>query len=290
MRATRIRLGVWLGVMLGLVLPCAASRSVMDEAGRTVVVPDHAHRIVSLVPSITDDVFSIGGGADVVAVSDYTQYPAEAKLKPTVGSILNPSMEAIVALHPDLVLAMPKANGAATLEQMARFGIPVFLVDPHGVDGILRSIESVGRATGREAEAGDVVRRLRGRADAVRARVKGLPVVSVFMPISYDPVITIGRSAFITEVITAAGGRSITDDIAEEWPYISLETVIARAPEALLLVRGGRTTVEVLKSRPGWSGLPAVKSGRVYFVDKRVEFPSPVAIDAMEDLAKEFHP
>ena len=278
------------GLLLAGATPCVASRTLKDETGRTVVLPDHPHRIISLVPSITDDVFEIGGAADVVAVSDFTQYPEEARKKPSVGSILNPSMEAIVALHPDLVLGMPHANQAAVLEQMERFGIPVFLVDPHGMDGILRSIGDVGRAIGREPEAAELVGRLGRRVDAVKARVKGLPAVSVLMPVYYDPVITIGRGAFITELIAMAGGRSITDDLPAEWPHISLEAVVERAPEALLLVRGGKTTVEVLRSRPGWSGIPAVKNGRVFYVDKRVEFPSPVAIDALEDLAREFHP
>ena len=124
----------------------------------------------------------------------------------------------------------------------------------------------------------------------VRRRVDGKPLIRVFMPVSYDPPITIGKGAFITEIIAAAGGRSITDDIQQEWPHISMETVIARAPESLLLVRGGMISVDILQTRPGWNILPAVRNGRVYYVDKRVEFPSPVAIDALEDLTRQFHP
>jgi iron complex transport system substrate-binding protein len=103
-------------------------------------------------------------------------------------------------------------------------------------------------------------------------------------------VITIGQGAFITEIIALAGGRSITDDLRQEWPHISMEAVVARAPHALLMLRGGHTTIESLKDRPGWNVLPAVRAGRVYYVDKRVDFPSPVAIDALEDLARQFHP
>jgi ABC-type Fe3+-hydroxamate transport system substrate-binding protein len=124
----------------------------------------------------------------------------------------------------------------------------------------------------------------------VRAAVAGKPVTSVFMAVSYDPVITIGKSSFITEIVEAAGGRSITDDIAQEWPQISMEAVIARAPQALLMMRGGTITLAILKTRPGWDKLPAVRAGRVYFIDQRVELPSPIAIDALEDLAKQFHP
>lgn len=271
-------------------VPCMASRTAVDEAGRKVTLPDHAHRIICLVPSITDSMFALGAADDVIAISDYVQYPAEAKLKPSVGSISNPSMETILSLHPDLVLGMPHENGQAALDQFARLGIPVYLVDPHGIAGVLHSLTSLGEATGREPQAAALVLRLRGRIDAVRASVKGKPIVSVFMPVSYDPVITIGKGAFITDIIEVAGGNSMTSDINQEWPHISMEAVIARAPEALLMMRGGKITPELLRTRPGWESLPAVRTGRVYFVDKRVNFPSPVAIDALEDLAKQFHP
>jgi iron complex transport system substrate-binding protein len=275
---------------LTFVIPGWASRVLKDETGRAVTVPDHPHRIICLVPSITDSVFSLGAADDVVAVSDYVKYPPEALRKPSVGSISNPSMETILSLHPDLVLGMPKSNQQSVLEQIQSLGIPVYLVDPHGVAGILQSITSLGQAINREPQAAAVVARLKQRIAAVRASVQGKPLIKVFAPVSYDPVITIGKGAFITEIIEAAGGESITSDLAQEWPQISMEAVVARAPEALLLVRGGRITIDILKDRPGWNTLPAVRDRRVYFVDKRVEFPSPVAIDALEDLAKQFHP
>jgi ABC-type Fe3+-hydroxamate transport system substrate-binding protein len=277
-------------LLASLAVPCQAARSVTDETGRTVTVPDHPHRIVCLVPSITDDVFALGGGDDVIAISDYVEYPAEAKSKPSVGSISDPSLEMLVSLHPDLVLGMPHANNQATLDQLQRLGIALYLVDPHGVAGILHTISSVGSAIGRDSEAHALVMRLTRRIQAVQAGVKGKPVVEVFMPVSYDPVITIGKGAFITEMIALAGGHSITDDIHQEWPHISMETVIARAPAALLMLRGGRTTMASLKDRAGWNTLPAVREGRVYYLDKRMDFPSPIAIDALEDLAHQFHP
>jgi iron complex transport system substrate-binding protein len=276
--------------ILTLVIPCWASRVLKDETGRSVTVPDHPHRIICLVPSITDSVFSLGAADDVVAISDYVKYPPEALVKPSVGSISNPSMETILSLHPDLVLGMPKSNQRSVLDQIQSLGIPVYLVDPHGIAGILQSITSLGQAINREPQAAAVVARLLQRIAAVRASVQGKPVIKVFAPVSYDPVITIGKGAFITEIIEAAGGQSITADLAQEWPQISMEAVVARAPEALLLVHGGRITIDLLKDRPGWNALPAVRERRVYFLDRRIEFPSPVAIDALEDLAKQFHP
>jgi iron complex transport system substrate-binding protein len=276
--------------MLVAVAPCHASRIVTDEAGRAVTVPDHPRRIVSLVPNITDDVYSLGAGDDVVGISDFTEYPAEARSKPVVGTITDPSIEAIVALRPDLILGTPYANNQNALDALQRLGIPVFLIDPHGVEGILRSLTALGSALNRQAEAAALVSRLNQRIDAVRARVQGKPVVRVFMPVSYDPVFTIGRGSYITELVSLAGGRSITDDLKQEWPETSLEAVIARAPEALLMLRGGSTTLASLEKRPGWKLLPAVRNRRVYYVDKRIDFPSPVAIDALEELAREFHP
>ena len=276
--------------LLTLATNARATRTVTDETGRAVQVPDHPHRIISLVPSVTDAVYAIGAGDDVVAVSDYVEYPAEAKKKPSVGSILTPSLETIVSLHPDLLLAMKTQNGAGYVERFRQLGIPIFLVDPHGIDGIFRSILSLGDALNRRPQADAEVATLRHRLATVRASVQGKPVVSVFLPVWYDPVITIGQGAFITEMIAAAGARSVTADIPQEWPHISIEAVIARAPDALLLTRGGKVTLDLLKTRPGWQSMPAVTQSKVFYVDKRMDFASPVAFDALEDLAKQFHP
>ena len=270
--------------------PCFASRALTDEMGRKVVVPDHPHRVICLMPTVTDTVFALGAGGDVVAISDYTKYPAAALTKPSVGDLIKPSIETILSLHPDLVIGTQPKGPMEVTDQLERAGIPVFLVSPHGIAGIFQSIESVGMALNRTPQADALVHSLQERVDAVKARTKGLPAPRVFMPIWYDPITTIGKNAFITEVIEAAGGRSVTDDLASEWPQISMEVVLERAPDALLLVRGGKTTLQVLQDRPGWSSMTAIKARRAYYVDDRINFASPVAIDALEDLAKQFHP
>jgi iron complex transport system substrate-binding protein len=279
-----------LSLLIVLALPCFASRTLTDEVGRKVVVPDHPHRVVCLMPSVTDTVFALGAGDDVVGISDYTKYPAEALKKPSVGDLIKPSIETILSLHPDLVIGLQPMGPMESTEELERLGIPVFLVSPHGIAGVLHSVESIGQALNRTAQADALAASLQHRVDAVRARTRGLPSPTVFMPVWYDPIITIGKHAFTTEIIELAGGRSVTDDLAADWPHISMEIVLARAPGALLLVRGGKTTLEVLQSRPGWSKVPAVQARRVYYVDGRIDFPSPVAIDALEDLAKQFHP
>lgn len=269
---------------------CLASRKVTDELGRTVVVPDHPHRLICLAPSVVDDVYSLGAGADVIAVSDYTLYPPEAAKKQTIGAPLNPSLEKIIELHPDLVLGTGGMNQIPGIDQLAHYGIPVFMVDPHEIAGIYKSIESLGEALDRQEQATALVSALQARELAVRKRIRGKPRIRLFMPIWYDPIVTIGKHAFITELIAAAGGESITSDIGQEWPQVSLEAIIARKPDALLLIKGSKLSLNDLVDRPGWQALTAVRDRRVYYVDRRIEMPSPAAIYAMEDLAKELHP
>jgi iron complex transport system substrate-binding protein len=286
-----MRIQLWIVILLtSLAVPCFAGRTLKDELGRTVEVPDHPHRVICLIPSVVDIIYSLGAGADVVAISDFTKYPKEALQKPSIGLPLSPSMEAIVAQHPDLVLGSGDLNVLESAGSLQRLGIPVFMVDPHGVDGIYASILSIGKVLNREADAAALVARLRARVEVVKARVAGKPKLRVLMAIWYDPVMTIGKRAFIGELIEAAGGRSVTDDIAQEWPEISLESIVSRQPDAILFIKGSKLTAEELKTRPGWQHVTAVQQGRVYYVDDRIQYPSPVAFDALEDLAKQFHP
>ena len=273
------------GTSLGL-----ASRIVIDEAGRSVTVPDHPHRIVCLVPSVTDAVFALGLGDEVVAVSDYTTYPPAALKKPSIGSLVKPSIETILSYHPDLVVGTKIPGSAETADQLQHVGVPVYLVDPHGLKGILQSVTGIGNALNRAPEATALDARLRQRIEAVRQRVAGKPASRVLFTVWYDPIITIGKHAFITEIIEAAGGHSVTDDLLPDWPQVSIETVVTRAPDALLLVRGGKITIDALVNRPGWNSLAAVQRARVFYVDSGIQEPSPVAIDALEELAKQFHP
>ena len=276
-------LAAWVG-------PVYASRVLTDESGRKVTVPDHPHRVICLLPSVTDTVFALGSGDDVVAISDYTTYPPAALKKPSIGSLVKPSIETILSFHPDLVLGTEIPGSAETATQLEAVGIPVYLVDPHDLAGILHSVASIGEALNRGQKAAALNASLERRIDAVRARTAGKPAPRVLVPIWYDPIITIGKHAFITEIIEAAGAKSVTDDLIPDWPQISLEAVITRAPDSLLLIRGGKISIDTLQKRPGWSSLPAVQAGKVYYVDSGIQDPSPVAINALEELAKEFHP
>jgi ABC-type Fe3+-hydroxamate transport system substrate-binding protein len=275
--------------LLGSVSAMAA-RKVHDELGREVAVPDSPHRIVCLAPSITDIVFTLGAGARVAGITDYTKYPPEASAKPSVGGVINPSLEKLASLQPDLVLAIADLNSFDIVRSIQDLGFPVFIIQPHGIAGIYRSVQSIGEAINEPDRASALVRSLRAREDAVRRRVAGKKRPSLFFLLWPDPLMSAGKGAFINELIEIAGASSITSDVENEWPRIALETVVARQPQYLLIVKGTAIDLANLRSRSGWNSLEALKNGRVLYVDDRINFPSPLAFDALEDLAKQLHP
>lgn len=273
-------------------IPVLASRRVTDELGRTVVVPDYPHRIVCLTPSLTETVYALGGGDLIAGVSDYTTFPAEAHSKPSVGGLVDPSMEKIVSLQPDLVLMAIRLNRQETITQLEELKIPAFVIDPQGLDGVLKMIRSVGEAINHGEQAQALVKHLTEKRDAVTVRVKGLARPRVLVVIWYDPVLTAGGKAFISDVIAAAGATSVTADIPQAWPQISMEQVLERSPDFLLLIKElhGGITLDLLKSRAGWDRLEAVRSAHVIYVDEKLELPSPSVFEALEELAKVLHP
>jgi iron complex transport system substrate-binding protein len=272
---------------LALALPSYAVRVVTDETGRKVQLPDVVHRIVCLTPSITDTVFAIGAGDKVAGITDYTVYPPEALKKPSIGEVLRPSLERIAALHPDLVIGVAPLNDPETIRGVERMNVPVFLVNQSGIEGLYRSIQSIGRAAGRDAAAQALVAKLRAREARVRAEAAKGTQPSVLFAISITPCITAGRGAFITELLTAAGARSVTGDMPQEWINVNIEALMPRRPEYILLLRDSPVGLKEMRQSAGWSAMEAVRAGRVLRIDERLQYPSPVAFDALEDFARQ---
>lgn len=279
-------------VVLTSAYPVFASRRVTDELGRTVLVPDQPHRIVCLTPGLTETVYKLGAGDAIAGVTDYTEFPAAARTKPSVGGLVDPSIEKIAALAPDLVLMAANLNHEETIHQLEDLRIPVFVVDPQGLAGILKMIQSVGEAIGRGPAALALVKQLAEKRDAILSRVSGLSRPKILVVIWYDPVLTAGSRAFITEAIAVAGGDSVTADIPQAWPQVSMEEVLRRSPDFLLLIKElhGGITLDTLRAHAGWDRLEAVRNARAIYVDERVELPSPSVFDALEGLAHALHP
>jgi iron complex transport system substrate-binding protein len=269
----------------------ALVRAVTDGAGRRVDLPEQPRRVVALTPSLTEMAYSFGAGDVIVGVTDHTDYPSGARAKPSVGGMVDPSIERIVALGPDLVLAKLESNRPATIDALQHLGIPVFVIRPEGLEGILEAVEQAGLALNRVQDARTAVARLRARRQDVAARVVGLPKPRVFVLIWPDPVATVGRHSFIAEAVEAAGADCVTSSLPQQWPRLSLEEVVRLAPDTLVLIANGHPTLSIdeLKTRPGWNRVPAVVANRFIEIDARLEHSSPVVFDAIEELARMLH-
>jgi iron complex transport system substrate-binding protein len=260
--------------------------------GRRVRIPARAARIVSLAPSITETVFVLGAGERLVGVTDYCDYPPEAARKPRVGGISTPSFEAILALRPDLVLATSESNRAEHVERLTALGLPVYVIRPLDFETVLDSIERIGGVLGRTAEARARVDSMRRDADAIAHAVGGVPRPRVLYVVWPNPLIAPGRGTLITELLQRAGGESVTGAEPLPYPRLSLETVVERRPDRIIVGRHGQGSVEDLLR--GWERLgavAAVREGRVYAVDgDLVHRPGPRMIEALRSLARVIHP
>jgi iron complex transport system substrate-binding protein len=286
------RMAFQLGLMLLAVMCPLSARILTDQTGRRVDVPEHPSRIVSLSPGITETLFLLGLGDRVVGVTDSCEYPPEAKLKPSVGSTLNPSIETILTLKPDLVLGSPQANRRETADQLARVGIPLYGVTAQTVDGTLACIADLGRAVSREAEAGELVHQLQSRIDAVARRIAGRKPPRVLFVVWYRPLMTAGPQTFLSDVIRRAGGDPMGAGLSGEWPKLSVEEALRLQPDVILFpqTQAFAPNLNEFRTLAGWKDMRAVKEGRVYFVSDTIVRVSPRLVDALEDVARHLHP
>ena len=279
--------------LAGLLLPQTASAfTVTDQTGRRVVLPAPPARIVSLVPSVTETVFTIGAQDRLVGVTDFCDHPAAARQKPSVGGMISPSLEGIVALKPDLVVATPAGNRHETFDQLNRLKIPIYLVNPVSVHDVLDLIARLGRLTDRGEEADREAIRLRERIRDVSARVAGRPRPRVLYVLWPDPLIVPARGALVSELIALGGGDSVTTDGGQGYPRYSLEAALARNPEVILIASHDATRSPLVRSKwERFTEVPAVSAGRLHTVDGNLMHRyGPRIVDGLEVLARLIHP
>ncbi|HBT46273.1 MAG TPA: cobalamin-binding protein [Peptococcaceae bacterium] len=269
--------------------------TIVDDMGREVTLKARPDRLVSLSPGNTEILFALGLGDKVVGVDDYSDYPPEAVEVPKVGGFSNPNVEKIMALEPDLVLATNMHEQA--VRRLEEVGIPVAVVSPKSVEGVLGSIGWISKAAAAEEEAADLVDHLKERIQKVRSAVEGIPPEErpwVYYEVYYDPIMTAGPRTFIGQLIELAGGRNIAYDAQTDYPEFSAEAIIERNPEVIIFPQwhGSESlTVEQVKSRPGWQQVRAVKNDRVFGVDADImSRPGPRVVEALELLARLIHP
>ena len=280
-------------LLIGFLPGLAQGLTVVDQTGRPVTLPAAPRRIVSLVPGVTEILFAIGAQDALVGVTEFCDYPPEARRKARVGDMLAPNLEALVSLKPDLVVATRSGNREETFDQLKRLGLPVYLVDePPSIADALRLIGALGELTGRRAAAAGLAAGLERRIAAVRERVAGRSRPRVLYVLWPEPLIVPGRGSLVSELIASAGGESVTADQGHGYPRMSLEAAVGRAPEVVVLARHGAGTGPT--AREQWQrleSLPAIRSGRLYTADGDILHRyGPRVVDGLELLARLIHP
>jgi len=266
---------------------------VTDDTGRRVVVPPDVERIVTLAPDLTETIYALGLEEHLVGDTEICDTPPAAKSKPHIGTPISPSLEAVVALHPDLVLATTSINRRDSVDALRRLGIAVYTTDPHTVEGMLRSIEQIAYLANAGEPGAALVAGLRARLSALHARLVDVPLVHVLFVVWEDPLITIGQNTFVADALRWAGGESIILS-KQNWPRVGLETVVHLQPEYIILTGDhhkaeGSDALE-LQTRPGWKNLRAVEQGHIAVIGAGVDRPAPGLVDAIEQLARVLHP
>ena len=269
-----------------------AGRTVTDETGRQMIVPENVRRIVSLAPNLTEIVYDLGAGNRLVGDTNACDTPPEAKLKPHVGNPQHPSLEAIVALHPDLVLATGSLNFPETADTLLKLGIAVYTTYPHTVRQMLDSITEIGNLIGANAQAESLSANLRARLDALQGNLADRPLAHVLFLVWASPPMSVGSNTFIADALRWAGAESIlaTD---QNWPQPSFEEVLKIQPDYIVLTvdhEGDAGGAAELRANPEWRSLMAVRLNRIVTVSDAFGRPSPGLVDAIEQLAHELHP
>lgn len=263
--------------------------TVVDQMGRTVSLPKEPENIISLAPSNTEILFALGLGDKVIGVTTYCDYPPEATEKEKIGGFSTVDVEKVVSLHPDLVVA---TGGVQTkfVEQLEDLGVSVIVLDPENLDEILEGIELVGKVTGVEDRARELVDNMQQRIEYITSKTEDLSTrPKVFYVTWHDPLWTAGRDTFQDAIITLAGGNNIASDTEGYFVY-DPEMLVTQDPDVIILGAHGITPAE-MESLSWWSELKAVKENRVYTIDPDITSrPGPRVVEALEQVAQFLHP
>lgn len=264
---------------------------VTDQMDRKITLSKLPERIISLAPSNTEIAFAIGLEDKLVGVTDYCDYPEEAKGKEKVGGFAEPNMEKILSLKPDLVLVTNMHQKA--VEQLAKLGIPSVVLDPQDLDSMLESIEIIGKASGHEKESSKLVESLKSRIKAVEEKVPDTDrQLKIYYEVWPSPLTTAGPGTFVDDIITRAGGQNIASDAKKAYPQYSQETIVSKNPDIIIFSHHGSSnqSIDDILTRRGWENIQAIKNKKVYYVDENiVQRATPRLVDGLEEFVKIIH-
>ena len=280
--------------MLLLIAPIIASaRTIKDQIGRTITVPENPKRVVALAPSITEIVFKLDQAHRLAGATQYSNYPEEASRLPRVGSYIKLSLEKIVALKPDLCIAIKDGNPKPVVDRLQAMQIPVYVVNPHNLETVIQTMQALGRLLNATEKADELATAIETRLQKVTTRVAGIQASPrVFIQIGISPIISIGSNTFIHDLIKTAGGINVAAGDAA-YPRFSREQVLALSPDVIIITSMARQAAfEKVKREWGhYDQIPAIRDQRIHLVDSDIfDRPSPRLIDALELLAALIHP
>jgi iron complex transport system substrate-binding protein len=271
--------------------PGPPARSFIDDVGHNVSLQHAPRRIVSLAPSLTEILFLIGADSSLVGVTDYCDYPDAAKRKAKIGGMLNPNVERILALQPDLVLMSGSGNVRSDFEKLTAAGTTVFVSYPRSIDGVFKSIVDIAELTGRRPKADSVVALLQLRRANLVRQAAGTKKETVLMILSLNPLVAIGPKTFLNELVTLANGENIVRDSSMAYPVLSREEILRRQPGVIIATNDiVRSIEDILSPYPEWKSLTAIRNKRVAIVDASiVSRPGPRIVEGLEAMIRAIH-
>ena len=266
--------------------PEVKMRDIADDLGRKIKIPERIERAVSLAPNLTENIFAVGAGDRLVGVTSFCNYPEAANKIQKIGDTINPNMEAIIALKPQVVFVSTASqieNFTKTLEAQ---NIAVFVTNPKDLNGVLANLQQLGDIFGTQKKTSILLNELQERILAIDEQVRDKQKVKTFVQISKEPLFTIGKDSFLTEIIERAGGISVTKDVATAYPKLSKETALALNPDVLILSE----SPDNLEPNDVFKNSNAVKNKKVFKINADLlSRPSPRIVDALEQIADALH-
>ena len=264
-----------------------------DDLGREVSIPRIPQRIIALSPSVTELLFFLGLGERVAGVTEFSDHLSEAAKKPKVGSFVHINVEKIVDLNPDLVIAGADRNHPAIVGLLERAGIKAYVINPRNVQQVIESVKGVGRLCGIPERADALAADLNARLDRVLGKTRSGKKPLVLFQINIRPIMTVNRDTLHHDLIHLAGGVNMSADEPIPYPRISMEEVIRKGPEVIIISsmeRGGHFE-EARSEWMRWKGVPAVRDGRVHLINADItDRPSPRVLEGLERMARIIHP
>ena len=291
-RVKRFR-AILFGCLLILFNTSVSAKTFIDQLGRHVNVPDRPRRIVAMAPSITEIIFSLGVADRLIGATQFSDYPPAAGKLPKVGSYIHLDVEKVVALEPDLCIAVKDGNPISIVRKLESVNIPVYAVDPRNLGAVMDTLVELGQLLDVGDRADAVVADMADRIRLVRQRVScGGHAPDVFFQIGISPIVSVGTPTFIHELIVMGGGVNLAQG-PTPYPRFSKEQVIGLRPEVMIITSMAREAVfdQVKAEWQQWPELPAVKNDRIYLVDSNIlDRASPRLVEGLELLARLIHP